>query len=264
MRDIRYNAIGLIFVLVLIINFVFSNVCYETMRYTYPENFSGVLYLCSPNYIQYGCYHGIDLLRDNSTFAIIVGIGGLLASPGFGYIFSSIVMLFFNLWGGYSRLLKERLGEIDKKYLKKFKSKCTFGSVEYSKIFEYYSGKKSFKLKSKLELPLFEGPPNYDEFFTYFWQKEDPLILEWTVRRWDIFFTNISIILAILVAEILFYLMIITDIFFLAETLSFKVTTANYAIFIIALAFMIVLAIEAIRTKDEAINMIKLNLLYEN
>lgn len=157
----------------------------------------------------------------------------------------------------YPNLLKKKLKNVDG-YLKPIVLNGLKWS-EYTKFMEYHKGEKSIKFQ--LQRPFIIIPPNYDEFLSYIWKEEDKERIEWIVRRWDIYFTNISMMGAILIAEIFSILLIITDIFYLVDDMSFHLTMYNSCFCLLLIVYLFILWITAYRNREEAIHMIKLNLI---
>lgn len=97
MRDIRYINIGIVFVIIVILNFVFSEICY-TFR-NCPDLCAVLKNQCT-FCMNCGCNYGLSFFNNQSIILIVTVIVGLLASPGFGYLISSLVNFIWNLCGG--------------------------------------------------------------------------------------------------------------------------------------------------------------------
>lgn len=176
-----------------------------------------------------------DLLRDPVTIAIFVFLFAFVASEGIGFIFSSIVMFFWNFKGYSGILTTEFKRELD--YLYNFRdNEQQIGDTRKKTFLDYYN-------------------KEFDTFFSYFWQPANTNIITWTARRWDFYFTNI------VASWTIIGIIGLTTLFILINPLqTIKFSLNIYYVYLLGCfaVYIIILNHEAQRNKREAIQMMRL------
>ncbi|KQC06651.1 MAG: hypothetical protein APR54_01525 [Candidatus Cloacimonas sp. SDB] len=245
MRENRFNLIGITFVIIVITFLLFSNISQSICINPCLDECGNIKCNTTEKISINQTSKGIDLLRDQGTLAILVGLAGLLASPGIGYIFYNLMLAIWNSFGGYPKLLEKNLKNVESDLLSQLK-------VQGDNI----ERRKELK-KAHHEIRL-RHLPNYETWFSYYWQRADNSLLDWTERRLDIYFTNLGMVFTIIISVIFSIILIQTNIFGLATTLTFTMTMNHFVIMVILGIYCCILISGAIRTRDEALGMIKL------
>jgi hypothetical protein len=244
MRDIRYRFIGILAFIVFFLSLLLSNYSLEptpptiTLSSNLTQQTTPIVDFSS-NLTQQST-PTVDLLKDPVTFAILGLILTILVSEGIGYFFSSIAIFLWNgcfrlkgYTGGYSGVLKQGLGD-DENIIQ--------------------------SLDNDVEQKIFKGyrDLDYDLFISYFWQRADKSLLDWAVRRWNIYFTNLSAIVTIIMTYFISMVLINKNFFDLLKSMRFEISFNNYLLGLGLFLYCLVLCLEARRNKVQAINMIKL------
>lgn len=175
----------------------------------------------------------VDLLRDPVTFAVFGLLLTIFASEGIGYIFSTVAIFIWEKYtGGYSGILKKELGDEER-------------------IIEKLEGDRKRIFQNCRDI-------DYDLFISYFWQRADRSLLDWAVRRWNIYFTNLSAIFTIVMTFIISFILINHNFFNIFKSIQFEYSNNIILLMFGLILYSSILYSEANRNKMQAINMIKL------
>ncbi len=165
--------------------------------------------------------------------AIISALFLFFASEPIGYIFTSISLFVFNLFGGYAGLYSRKIGNLDKDIID-----------EYKNIMDTLPN-------DKLQKNFYKRIKNYntEQFFIYFfWHRingANDNLSSWVERRFTAFFISFSFLTSTIIA---LSSSIITIYFF-----NFGFNLLNLISFIISILLTVILAVNGEKAIDDAI-----------